>query len=93
MTVFKHGRTFRYDFWWNRVRFKSDTQQLCLEEPKTSNGKIHVHFAGRNAKLPVERHNSPSFQVWSEVYAQHVSHLAARTAENIRSPRSEESIR
>jgi hypothetical protein len=22
MTAFKHGRTFRYDFWWHRPRFK-----------------------------------------------------------------------
>src|ERR1700674_4356402 len=79
MTVFKHGRTFRCDFWWHRHRFKGNTQQLCLEEPKTSNGRIRVHLASRNAKLAVERHNSPPFQVWSEVYFQHVSRRIKRS--------------
>jgi hypothetical protein len=53
--------------------------QLCLEEPKTSNGRIRVHFASRNAKLSIERHNSPRFQVWSDVYFQHVSRRIKRS--------------
>lgn len=93
MTVFKHGRTFRYDFWWHRHRFKCNSQQLCLEDAKDVERRIRVDLASRNGKLPAERHNSPPFRLGSEVYFQHVSRVAARTAENIRSPRREESIR
>jgi hypothetical protein len=55
MTVFKHGRTFRCDFWWHRHRFKGNTQQLCLEGPKDVERQIRVHLASRNGKLSVER--------------------------------------
>ena len=79
MTVFKHGRTFRCDFWWHRHRFKGNTQQLCLEGPKDVERQIRVHLASRNGKLSVERHNSPPFQVWSDVYFQHVSRRIKRS--------------
>jgi len=79
MTVFKHGRTFRCDFWWHRHRFKGNTQQLCLEGHKDVERQIRVHLASRNGKLSVDRHNSPPFQVRSEVYFQHVSRRINRS--------------
>jgi hypothetical protein len=40
MTVFKHGRTFRCDFWWHRPRFKAATRNgFASRTPKTSNGR------------------------------------------------------
>ena len=79
MTVFKHGRTFRCDFWWHRHRFKGNTQQLFLEGPKDVERQIRVHLASRNGKPSVEGHNSPPCQVWSEVYFQHVSRRINRS--------------
>ncbi len=34
MTVFKHGRTFRTDFWWPKHPFKGNTHQLRVEDAK-----------------------------------------------------------
>jgi len=51
MTVFKHGRTFRYDFWWHRHRFKSNRHQLCLEDARDVEWRISVDLASRNGKL------------------------------------------
>ena len=79
MTVFKHGRTFRYDFWWHKHRFKGSTHQVRLEDAKDVERQIRVHLASRNGKLSVERHHSPPFQVWSNVHFQHVSRRIKRS--------------
>src|SRR5713226_6717861 len=79
MTVFKHGRTFRYDFWWHKHRFKGSTHQVRLEDAKDVERQIRVDLARRHGQLPVERHQSPTFQLWSEVYFQHVSRRIKRS--------------
>ena len=60
MTVFKHGRTFRYDFGGIGIASRATRNSIASKDPlitKTSNGRSASTWASRNGKLSVERHN------------------------------------
>lgn len=80
MTVFRprHVKTFRYDFWWRGHRYKGNTRQLRLEDAHAVERQLRVDLARRAGQLPIERHQTPRFQDWAEVYFQHVARRIKR---------------
>src|ERR1700732_733710 len=79
MTIFKHGRTVRYDFWWHRHRFKATRNSFASMTPNTSNARSASTWPAAVASClssgTIHRH----FTCARKVYFQHVSRRIKRS--------------
>lgn len=73
------GKTYRYDFIWQKKRYTGTTHQLAKEDAALVEREIQLrlrHSAGGIAQFfPQE---TPRFQDWAEVYRRHVTRTLSR---------------
>lgn len=81
MSVYRptHGRTYAYDFYFRKVRYRGSTGQLRKEDAERWEKREQLRIAQAvGGVAPFTREATPRFQDWAEIYYRHAAKTMKR---------------